>query len=98
MKPQKKKKMRFIQEFENFNFATAPAKPKTKPKTKPGTRPGTRPSINPDSDPMRGPRPSVNPGTKARKKLKELVDKEFPMASIEDVIAKYNELMKAKKQ
>jgi len=95
MKRKKSKKMEHIQKFESFDTmyaAPAPAKPKTSPKTKPGTRPSTRPSINPGSDPMKVPGPSVDPRPKAK------IDDIVPKASIEDVIKRYNELVKAKKQ
>jgi len=94
MKRKKDKKMEHIQKFESFDteFATAPAKPKTRPTTKPGTKPSTRPSINPGSDPMKTPRPSVDPRPKAK------IDEIAPKASIEDIIKRYNDLIKAKKR
>ncbi len=99
MKRKKNKKMGRIKSFEAFDTAfagPAPAKPKTRPKTKPGTTPRTRPGINPGSDPMKVPGPSVNPRPKAQ--LDNELDKIAPKATIEDVIKRYNELIKAKKQ
>jgi len=99
MKRKKNKKMEHIRKFENFGAAIAgpaPAKPKTRPKTKPGTTPRTRPGINPGSDPMKVPGPSVNPRPKAE--LESELDKVAPKATIEDVVRRYNELIKAKKQ